>query len=164
MVKLKNTKIIIGSSIIALATLYFAIYLILYLIKCVRTQTPFTLRKIWKQWLLSSVIGLIGAYIVQLGDNQRRSEFTKQEVSFMSENKTYSQFTSADKDLASKITHKCTYNSDAVFEQCLPKILTWEAKIYQSYNAHRKISDSEAIKYTEEELRDKHNYWINKKR
>lgn len=69
-----NTKIIIGSSIIALATLYFAIYLILYLIKCVRTQTPFTLRKIWKQWLLSSVIGLIGAYIVQLGDNQRRSE------------------------------------------------------------------------------------------
>lgn len=28
-----NTKIIIGSSIIALATLYFAIYLILYLIK-----------------------------------------------------------------------------------------------------------------------------------
>ncbi|EJD6597968.1 hypothetical protein M0L28_RS16290, partial [Proteus mirabilis] len=134
------------------------------LIKCVRTQTPFTLRKIWKQWLLSSVIGLIGAYIVQLGDNQRRSEFTKEEVSFMNENKAYSQFTSADKDLASKITHKCTYNSDAVFEQCLPKILTWEAKIYQSYNAHRKISDSEAIKYTEEELRDKHNYWINKKR
>lgn len=111
---------------------------------------------------MSSVIGLIGAYIVQLGDNQRRSEFTKEEVSFMNENKAYSQFTSADKDLASKITHKCTYNSDAVFEQCLPKILTWEAKIYQSYNAHRKISDSEAIKYTEEELRDKHNYWINK--
>ncbi len=47
----------------------------------------------------------------------------------------------------------------------LPKILTWEAKIYQSYNAHRKISDGEAIKYTEaKELRDKHNYWINKKR
>ncbi len=113
---------------------------------------------------MSSVIGLIGAYIVQLGDNQRRSEFTKEEVSFMNENKAYSQFTSADKDLASKITHKCTYNSDAVFEQFLPKILTWEAKIYQSYNAHRKISDSEAIKYTEEELRDKHNYWINKKR
>ncbi|MGR6439281.1 hypothetical protein ACU42Y_12740 [Proteus mirabilis] len=80
----------------------------------------------------------------------------------MNENKAYSQFTSADKDFASKITHKCTYNSDAVFEQCLPKILTWEAKIYQSYNAHRKISDSEAIKYTEEELRDKHNYWITK--
>lgn len=44
-----NTKIIIGSSIIALATLYFAIYLILYLIKCVRTQTPFTLRKIYQR-------------------------------------------------------------------------------------------------------------------
>ncbi|GAA5258058.1 hypothetical protein PROTEUSMB838_02760 [Proteus sp. MB838] len=88
----------------------------------------------------------------------------------MSEHASKETSKSADKiqssvdNLASKITHKCTYNSDAVFEQCLPKILTWEAKIYQSYNAHRKISDSEAIKYTEEELRDKHNYWINKKR
>ncbi|MGR6439280.1 hypothetical protein ACU42Y_12735 [Proteus mirabilis] len=75
-----NTKIIIGSSIIALATLYFAIYLILYLIKCVRTQTPFTLRKIWKQWLLSSVIGLIGAYIVQLGDNQEEANLPKKRL------------------------------------------------------------------------------------
>ncbi|EOG1982286.1 TPA: hypothetical protein ACXI1D_000123 [Proteus mirabilis] len=158
-----NTKMIIGILIAGVATLYGMVYFFLYYIKCWKTKELFSFKKILKTWLIVVIIALVGAVIIQLGDNQRKSEFTSEEIHFMNENKSYSQFTESDKKLASAITHKCIYNSDKIFEQCLPKVLPWELSSYQQNNTHLHYSDSDARKYVENNLRSKHNYWMNRK-
>lgn len=159
-----NTKIIIGAIITGAAALYWLTYSTLDFLKRWKTKTPFSFKKIWKRWLLCLGIAFAGMIVVQIGDNQRKREFTLAEIQFMNAGKSYDEFTANDKTIASRITSKCTYNPDAEFEKCLPKVMKWEMKEYQSNNSHRQISDSDAMAFVDKDLRHKHNYWVNRKR
>lgn len=159
-----NTKIIIGGIIAGSAVIYWLTYSTLDSWKRWKTKTPFSFKRIWKRWLLCIIIALLGMIILQIGDNQRKREFTSEEIQFLEVGKPYNQFTPEDKTIASKITHKCIYQPNAEFEECLQKVIKWEAKEYQVDNSHRQISDNDAMKFTEKNLREKHDYWVNKKR
>lgn len=150
----------IGGIISATATVYWLVYSMLDFFKGWRTSTPFSFKRVWKHWALSLVIFFIGAIIVQIGDNQRKHEFTSEEILFLYSNKPYSKFTKEDKVMASRITNKCTYNPDAEFEHCLPKVMPWKIKEYQLDNSHRVISDSDAANFVEKDLRTKHDYSV----
>ena len=159
-----NTTIIIGGIIAGAAAFYWLTYSTLDFLKRWKTKTPFSFKKVWKRWLLCIFIALAGMVVVQIGDNQRKREFTAEEIKFMNSGKSYDKFTDEDKRIASKITSKCTYNPDAEFEKCLPKVTKWEMRRYQSDNSHRQISDDDAMKFVDKDLRHKHDYWVNRKR
>ena len=52
----------------------------------------------WKKRIVFLLIAFIGMGIIQYGDNVRKAAFTKEELTFMQENKDFSSFTEKDNE------------------------------------------------------------------
>ena len=85
----------------------------------------------------------------------RKMTFTKEELTFMQENKNFSSFTDEDVELYYRYLMTFERSKPEIYEKYYNQFLEWKTDQYMDMNKHRKISREEAEVFVEKDMKSR---------
>lgn len=107
----------------------------------------------WKKRVIFLLIALSGGIVVQYGDNIRKMTFTKEELIFLQENKSFSSFNESDLSTYIRAEMTFSHSKPEIFEKYYNQFLEWKTDRYIDSNKRRDITREQAKKFVDKNMK-----------